>query len=225
MADFQARLRRAEIERDRYACDIARQERENQHLRKLLGRYKAQRHNDRRKLERAQKGLATLRKRMEVLGQAQKAANTAAKERRDAEMREDHVRGDAEFVLARIGTVNRELRGDLRLCHRRIRTLEKLCARFPKRLADRVERAKIRPVTFRLKKKGIYTSQARALAGMLIRSGCSQSKVGGLVQKVGAAFGISIPERMSGRTVQRSVLERKIAYDIQLGYELKRSPS
>ncbi|RDX55446.1 hypothetical protein OH76DRAFT_1452442 [Lentinus brumalis] len=74
-------------------------------------------------------------------------------------------------------------------------------------------------------KKGIYTAQARALACILIRSGCSQSKLGGVVQKIGAAFGIYVPERMSGRTAQRAVLERKIAYDIQLGYELKKSPS
>ncbi|TFK82844.1 hypothetical protein K466DRAFT_499535, partial [Polyporus arcularius HHB13444] len=71
-----------------------------------------------------------------------------------------------------------------------------------------------------LKQKGIYTNHARALARVLIRCGCSQRKVGEVVQLVGKALGITVLGRMSAHTVRRVVLEGGIASDLQMGFEL-----
>ncbi len=97
--------------------------------------------------------------------------------------------------------------------------------RITMRLSKGVAKAKTRPLTFRLKQKGIYTSQARGLARLLVGAGCAQSKVGSLIQLFGRSLGVSIPERMSRRTVRRVFYEAEIARRIQLGYELKRTSS
>ncbi len=88
-----------------------------------------------------------------------------------------------------------------------------------------IEKAKLRPLTFRLKQKGVYTSQARGLARLLVGAGCAQSKVGSMIQLFGRSLGLSIPERMSRRTVRRVFYEAEIARRIQLGYELKQGLS
>ncbi|TFK77818.1 hypothetical protein K466DRAFT_607657, partial [Polyporus arcularius HHB13444] len=88
-----------------------------------------------------------------------------------------------------------------------------------------IEKAKLRPLTFRLKQKGVYTSQARGLARLLVGAGCAQSKVGTMIQLFGRSLGLSIPERMSRRTVRRVFYEAEIARRIQLGYELKQGSS
>ncbi|KAJ7221761.1 hypothetical protein GGX14DRAFT_388880 [Mycena pura] len=71
-----------------------------------------------------------------------------------------------------------------------------------------------------LKKGGAYTADARAMARELVNAGCSQEKVGSIIQYVGQKAGGSVKKKMSRRTVQRALMEGGIAARIQLAHEM-----
>ncbi|KDQ57065.1 hypothetical protein JAAARDRAFT_131143 [Jaapia argillacea MUCL 33604] len=73
---------------------------------------------------------------------------------------------------------------------------------------------------FKLRDKGAYASETRALVRALVNSGCSQRKVGKVLKLVGKAMGMSIDREISRRTVGRIILEGGIAAEMQIGYEV-----
>jgi hypothetical protein len=86
------------------------------------------------------------------------------------------------------------------------------------------EKRKTRPTLFRMMYQGRYTTQARALARLLVTSGTAEANVGSAIVQIGEALGVSVGEqRMSRRSVQRFMLERGVAADIQLAYEIIKS--
>ena len=107
--------------------------------------------------------------------------------------------------------------------------LQKRCNRFGdrKRRAEEQARSCILKEghMYRLRYKGRYTTQARAIARRLIASGTAESKVGPTIQDIGKMMGIEIKEVMSEQTAKRAVLEKGVAATIQLGYEMTKTDS
>ncbi|KAJ7907868.1 hypothetical protein B0H13DRAFT_1618086 [Mycena leptocephala] len=68
-----------------------------------------------------------------------------------------------------------------------------------------------------------YKVELRAIARVLVSSGCKEGKVGDLMQDIARIFGVDLDRAMSRRTVQRAVLEGLVASQIQLGVEMKYS--
>ncbi|THU82734.1 hypothetical protein K435DRAFT_690953 [Dendrothele bispora CBS 962.96] len=102
-----------------------------------------------------------------------------------------------------------------------IRALKARCARIPERL----ERARQSlPHLSRLKHKRTYTPQIRALAHQLARFGCARSKIGTIIKNTAALFGVQLKGTMSRRTVGRAILEGWVAAQVQLGYEMSKTP-
>ncbi|KAF8164043.1 hypothetical protein K438DRAFT_1545983, partial [Mycena galopus ATCC 62051] len=63
----------------------------------------------------------------------------------------------------------------------------------------------------------------RSLAFDFTRAGCAQSRIGGLLQRVGKVFGVRIKHKMNRRTVGRVITEAGIKVRLQLGHELARA--
>lgn len=74
--------------------------------------------------------------------------------------------------------------------------------------------------SWNLKKGGAYTPDARAMARMLVKAGCSQGKVGSVIQHIANKAGRSVKGKMARRTVQRALMEGGIAARIQLAHEM-----
>ncbi|KAI0708898.1 hypothetical protein C8T65DRAFT_695745 [Cerioporus squamosus] len=104
-----------------------------------------------------------------------------------------------------MSTENGRLRGLLAAVHREVRLLKKQLARVPKMVERKLMKERARPITLRLRDKGIYTAQARMLARTLVRFG---------------TLGVSVEGKMSARTVRRALLELGAASDIQTAYEI-----
>ncbi|KAJ6548832.1 hypothetical protein B0H19DRAFT_952564, partial [Mycena capillaripes] len=66
----------------------------------------------------------------------------------------------------------------------------------------------------------LYTADARAMARTLVKAGCSQEKVGSVIQYVAQKAGRTVKGKMSRRTVQRSMVEGGVAARIQLAHEM-----
>lgn len=73
--------------------------------------------------------------------------------------------------------------------------------------------------------KGRYTPAARSLARLLVSTGTAEAKVGNALVEIGDALGIKVNRRMNKRSVQRFILEKGVAADIQLVYEILKSAS
>ncbi|KAF7349510.1 hypothetical protein MSAN_01741400 [Mycena sanguinolenta] len=71
-----------------------------------------------------------------------------------------------------------------------------------------------------LRKGGAYTADARAMARALVGAGCSQEKVGKMIQYVASMAGRSVKHKMSRQTVQRALMEGGVAARIQLAHEM-----
>jgi hypothetical protein len=80
-------------------------------------------------------------------------------------------------------------------------------------------------MTVKLTRRGVFTPEACALAHITVKSGCSQAKVGGLIQSIGKLLSITIKNPMSHWTVSRAILKGGIAAKMQLGYEMMHTPS
>ncbi|KAL1686393.1 hypothetical protein GGG16DRAFT_64388 [Schizophyllum commune] len=74
-----------------------------------------------------------------------------------------------------------------------------------------------------MKIKHAYAIQIRALVRTLVAYGCSESKVGAIIQNVAAAFGIIVPKRISRRSAGRMVLEGLMMARVQLGQEMQKA--
>ncbi|KAI4293595.1 hypothetical protein K525DRAFT_275059 [Schizophyllum commune Loenen D] len=72
-----------------------------------------------------------------------------------------------------------------------------------------------------MKTRHAFDIKIRALVRSLITAGCSQNKVGRLVQDVAATFGVKLKKIISRRTAARIVLEGLVMARIQQGHELR----
>lgn len=75
----------------------------------------------------------------------------------------------------------------------------------------------------RMKSKGTYTPESRALMRTLVASGCSQKHVGTVIKSVGSLLGIEIVDSVSKRSVRRSLIEGGVASTIQVGLAIATS--
>ncbi|KAI1792720.1 hypothetical protein LXA43DRAFT_1060418 [Ganoderma leucocontextum] len=193
-----------------------------EHLQGQVAALKVRRHNDRRQLKRARETAERTRQKLQL---AEEERDRALRSEAAAKQRELDTQEDAELLLGRADGTRLKLLARLRESARQLRALEKRCKRFPLVLAAHIQRARNSPTLFRLKTKGVYTPGARALARGLILSGCSQKKVGHVIEMVGNTLGITVKGKMSAHTVRRAVVEGGVASDIQLGYEITQASS
>jgi hypothetical protein len=73
---------------------------------------------------------------------------------------------------------------------------------------------------WKLMKSGAYTPEARAMARMLVKAGCSQGQVGAVIKYVGKQAGLEVQGKLSRRTVQRALIEGGVALRLQICYEM-----
>ncbi|KAI5827506.1 hypothetical protein K523DRAFT_418389 [Schizophyllum commune Tattone D] len=72
-----------------------------------------------------------------------------------------------------------------------------------------------------MKFKHAYSVQIRSLVRHLLACGCSKSKIGAIVQDVGATFGVRVPLLISRRSAGRMALEGLMMARAQLGHEMR----
>lgn len=88
-------------------------------------------------------------------------------------------------------------------------------------------RASVRKATHKahllgkMKKKGSYRPEIRALSRMLVSTGCGGGKVGALIKDIAGLFGIKVDKVMGRRTVARTVKEGLVMSHMQLAYEMQ----
>lgn len=88
-----------------------------------------------------------------------------------------------------------------------------------KRSLDREKRQKC-TVQLRMKSKGVYTPESRALMRTLVTSGCSQRNIGSVIKSVGSLMGVKLVDTVSRRSVRRALIEGGVASKIQVGYTI-----
>lgn len=72
----------------------------------------------------------------------------------------------------------------------------------------------------RVRCKGVYTTEMRAVMRLLTMSGCVPAKLGKVMQTVMRFCGFNVKCSASRRTVQRAILEGGVAAKVQMGYEI-----
>ncbi|KAK7041261.1 hypothetical protein R3P38DRAFT_2512197, partial [Favolaschia claudopus] len=75
----------------------------------------------------------------------------------------------------------------------------------------------------RAKRGRAYKVELRAIARVLVPSGCKQGKVGELIQDIAKIFGVDLDRAMSRKTVRRTIFEGMVAAQVQLGVEMKQT--
>ncbi|KAK7036836.1 hypothetical protein R3P38DRAFT_3480612 [Favolaschia claudopus] len=96
-----------------------------------------------------------------------------------------------------------------------------------RRHAEGLERVKNRShsaqhvVRMHAKHGRAYKVEPRAIAQVLVSSGCKEGKIGDLIQDITRIVGVDLDRAMSRRTVRRAVLEGLVASQVQLEVELK----
>ncbi|KAF8215156.1 hypothetical protein K438DRAFT_1955143 [Mycena galopus ATCC 62051] len=111
-----------------------------------------------------------------------------------------------------------QLRGVLRLARRQNNRRKEVS----KRATNGSHSAK-HLVRMRAKRGRAYKVELRAIARVLVSSGCKEGKVGDLMQDIACIFGVDLDRAMSRRTVRWAVLEGLVASQVQLGVEMKYS--
>ncbi|KAJ6563864.1 hypothetical protein B0H19DRAFT_1067470 [Mycena capillaripes] len=106
---------------------------------------------------------------------------------------------------------------------KKVKSLKQRVRRSIRSLSRSVDRARKQLSVRRVTAKGVYTAEARKLARIMVDSGCARGKVGPLMERVGAVFGIHINRVMSRRTVGRAVEEGGVAAKMQVAFELSSS--
>lgn len=131
-------------------------------------------------------------------------------------------------VIRLHSTRDQVLRGQLEESRKRIRALQRRCARAPRVLAKAIARAEeggrrdvSRSAQCRIRRKGVYTPEMRALIRQMVKSGCAPDRIAQIVQIVGRMAGMpDLKCMVSRRTIQRVILEGGVAAKVQLGYEI-----
>lgn len=101
-----------------------------------------------------------------------------------------------------------------------IRALQRQHAYLPQAKMTVAKKAQKENNVHQFRHKGVYTPEARALARILTKAGCSAEYVGNVIQSVCGSVGVKAVGKMSRRTVSRAVMEGGVAATMQLGYEL-----
>lgn len=104
---------------------------------------------------------------------------------------------------------------------RHVHCLQKMLQRA--RAAHRRQKLKNGALTHvdKMKAKHAYDPVLQVLVRSLVRAGCSQGKVGALLQEIGKTFGINLNHLISRWTVSRMILEGLIMARIQQGHEMR----
>ncbi|KAJ7017539.1 hypothetical protein C8F04DRAFT_1017498, partial [Mycena alexandri] len=155
---------------------------------------------------------AVLKKKMEDnLGWKRRLAET---ERllHDAEFRTAHSKEELKKKISDLS----KLRGVLRLARRQNNYRNTVS----KRATNGSPTAK-HLIRMQAKRGRAYKVELRAIARVLVSSGCKEGKVGDLMQDIARIFGVDLDRAMSRRTVRRAVLEGLVASQVQLGVEMK----
>jgi hypothetical protein len=104
---------------------------------------------------------------------------------------------------------------------KKIRALQMRCKRASEFIDGQLEDAKLSQQTISLMEKGVYTEEARELCRILAGAGCTQTKIGEIIEAVFEVMGIAFEgPRVSSRTVARAILEGGIMSDLQLAKEM-----
>ncbi|KAJ7502570.1 hypothetical protein B0H11DRAFT_2274704 [Mycena galericulata] len=139
----------------------------------------------------------------------------------DAERRlgeaEKHRARTTQELKKKISNLS-QLRGVLRLARRQNNRRKEVS----KRASNGSHSAK-HLVRMHAKRGRAYKVELRAIARVLVSSGCKEGKVGDLMQDIARIFGVDLDRAMSRRTVRRAVLEGLVASQVQLGVEMKYS--
>jgi hypothetical protein len=106
-----------------------------------------------------------------------------------------------------------------------LHALKAQCMHTPQILKCAVHKASHCPNVIKLTKHSMFTPEAWVLAWIIVWSGCSQAKVGVVIQSIEKLLDITIKTPMSHQTVGRAILEGGVAAKIQLGYEMSRTKS
>lgn len=142
-------------------------------------------------------------------GWARKLAD-AERQVHDAEFRAARSNSDLKKKISDLS----QLRSVLRLARRQNRRRDDLSKR-----AKNGSRAAKHLVRMHAKSGRAYKVELRAIARVLVSSGCKEGKVGDIMQDIARVFGVDLDRAMSRRTVRRAVLEGLIASQVQLGVE------
>lgn len=118
-------------------------------------------------------------------------------------------------------------RGQLEDSRKRIRALQRRCARAPQVLAKAIARAEdksrrdtARSFQHRIRYKGVYTPEMRASIRQMVKSGCAPNRIGQVVQEIARIAGMDVKCAVSRRTIHRAILEGGVAAKVQLGHEI-----
>lgn len=107
---------------------------------------------------------------------------------------------------------------------KKLHALQKKTLRNARTREKAIEKARIKgerkAQSWKLKAKGVYTPEARAIARLLVSAGCSQEKVGSVLRAIGETAGLNIQDHMSRRTVERAIMEGGVASRVQIGHEV-----
>ncbi|KAJ7735672.1 hypothetical protein B0H14DRAFT_3898633, partial [Mycena olivaceomarginata] len=133
-------------------------------------------------------------------------------------MREILDHSDTE--VARLKNLLQRSRQKTRSLQMKALRLQRSHARDKLRLKNEKALQSSKSMRWDLTKGGAYTADARAMARELVNAGCSQEKVGSIIQYVGQKAGRSVKKKMSRRTVQRALMEGGVAARIQLAHEM-----
>lgn len=132
---------------------------------------------------------------------------------------DNHIRKSEDLQLA--------YHDALLTARKRIDALRKRCSRAPGILAKAIAAAEAKgrhsvyeSVQRRIRRKGVYTPEMRAVIRDMTRSGCAPAMVGKMTQLMAGFCGANIKCNVSRRTVQRAILEGGVAAKIQLGSEI-----
>ena len=98
---------------------------------------------------------------------------------------------------------------------KKIKALQLHCKRISQFIGKEVQNEKFGQQTVSLMEKGVYTEEARELCRIMVGAGCSQEKVGEVIEAVFAAVGIAFEgPKVSSRTVAQAVLEGGVMSDL-----------
>jgi predicted nucleic acid-binding Zn-ribbon protein len=140
----------------------------------------------------------------------------------DAQRDSADVIGQLREQVAKLEEMKKEITRSRMNLSKRCHRLQSAKAALKKRMA---EMRKKQPFKFKMMKKGCYTPQMRSLARVMVSAGAAEAKVGAALVEISKAVGVTMERQMSRRTVGRCVLERGVAADIQLVYEILKSGS
>ncbi|KAF6751435.1 hypothetical protein DFP72DRAFT_907726 [Ephemerocybe angulata] len=176
--------------------------------------------NQRRTLVRAQKKVSDLKETIVGL----KAEHTVAL--RETQLTIANLQADTVTLRSRIEGLETHIEDAFKSTTQyqaNIAALKKRIARFGSVIQTTVKRTKRKAQSTRSKvtaHRGVYNTEARDLARRLRLAGCAPSKIGPLIVRIAASFGVQVTKQMSRRTVQRCMLEALAASDIQLVEEM-----